>query len=124
MLPVAPGLECGDFGIYINMAHALAQGKGLRLTYLPTEPVYPIVPVGYPLVLTQLIAITPGGLGVREGIVAIVASVYGIEMGVSVLAVGIDRLVATSVILVLGTVFTYILSKKAANTPVIEGGEG
>jgi hypothetical protein len=57
---------------------------------------------------------------VREGIVAIVASVYGIEMGVSVLAVGIDRLVATSVILVLGTVFTYILGKKAADAPTEE----
>jgi uncharacterized protein (TIRG00374 family) len=67
-----------------------------------------MLPVGYPLVLTQLVAITPGGLGVREGIVAIVASVYGIEMGVSVLAVGIDRLVATSVILVLGTVFIHM----------------
>lgn len=52
MLPAAPELEWGDSGTYINMAHALVQGKGLRLTYLPTEPVYPIVPAGYPLVLT------------------------------------------------------------------------
>jgi putative flippase GtrA len=61
---------------------------------------------------------------VREGIVAGVASLLGFEPDVSAVAVGLDRLVATSVILVLGTVFTYILSKKAANAPVIEGGEG
>jgi hypothetical protein len=43
MLPAAPELEWGDSGTYINMAHALAQGKGLRLTYLSTEPGYPII---------------------------------------------------------------------------------
>jgi uncharacterized membrane protein YbhN (UPF0104 family) len=66
-------------------------------------------------VLTRLVNIAPGGLGVREGIVAGVASLLGFEAGVSAVAVGIDRLVATSVIIVLGTIYTYVLSKKATD---------
>jgi uncharacterized membrane protein YbhN (UPF0104 family) len=66
-------------------------------------------------VLTTLVTITPGGLGVREGIVAGVASLLGFEASVSVVAVGIDRLVATLVIIALGTVYTYVLSKKVAS---------
>jgi uncharacterized protein (TIRG00374 family) len=60
--------------------------------------------------------IAPGGLGVREGIVAGIASLLGFEAGVSAVAVGIDRLVATSVVIVLGTIYTYILSKNATGT--------
>jgi uncharacterized membrane protein YbhN (UPF0104 family) len=75
-------------------------------------------------ILTRLVNIVPGGLGVREGIVAGVASTLGFEPEVSAVAVGLDRVVSTSVIIVLGIVYTYILSKKAANAAVIQGGEG
>lgn len=64
-------------------------------------------------VLTRLVSIMPGGLGVREGIVAGVAALLGFDPGISAIAVGLDRLVATSVIVVMGTVYTYVLSKKA-----------
>jgi uncharacterized membrane protein YbhN (UPF0104 family) len=67
-------------------------------------------------VLTRLVSIAPGGLGVREGIVAGIATLLGLEPGVSAVAVGLDRVVATSVIVVLGTVYTYVLSAKATNT--------
>lgn len=63
-------------------------------------------------VLTRLVSIMPGGLGVREGIVAGVAAILGFDAGVSVVAVGLDRLVATSVIIVVGTTYSYILGKK------------
>lgn len=66
-------------------------------------------------VLTRLVTIAPGGLGVREGIVAGVASLLGFEAGVSAVAVAVDRLVATSVVIVLGTIYTYILSAKATD---------
>jgi len=66
-------------------------------------------------ILTRLVSIAPGGLGVREAIVAGVAAVLGFDVGVSVVAVGIDRLVATLVVIALGTVYTYILSKKVAS---------
>jgi uncharacterized protein (TIRG00374 family) len=71
-------------------------------------------------VLTRLVNIAPGGLGVREGIVAGVASLLGFDAGVSAVAVGIDRLVATSVIIVLGTIYTYILSKKVTDTESVD----
>lgn len=66
-------------------------------------------------ILTRLVSIAPGGLGIREAIVAGVASVLGFDVGVSVVAVVIDRLIATLVIIVLGTVYTYILSKQVVN---------
>ena len=66
-------------------------------------------------ILTTLVTISPGGLGVREAIVASVASLLGFEAGVSVVAVVIDRLVETLVVITLGTVYTYILGKKVAS---------
>jgi uncharacterized protein (TIRG00374 family) len=71
-------------------------------------------------ILTRLVSIAPGGLGVREGIVAGVASLLGFEAGVSAVAVGLDRLVATSVIIVLGTIYTYVLSAKATSAEPID----
>lgn len=65
-------------------------------------------------ILTRLVTITPGGLGAREGIVAGVAAVLGFDAGVSVVAVGIDRLVTTGVIIALGTMYTYVLSGSIA----------
>jgi uncharacterized membrane protein YbhN (UPF0104 family) len=62
--------------------------------------------------LSQLVTITPGGLGVREGIVAAVASVLGFDARISALAVGIDRLVVTSVSIVMGTICVYVLNNK------------
>jgi hypothetical protein len=41
--------------------------------------------------------------------------VLGFDAGVSVVAVVIDRLVATLVVITLGTVYTYILGKKVAS---------
>lgn len=67
-------------------------------------------------ILTRLVSIMPGGLGVREAIVAGVASALGFDADVSVVAVSIDRLIATMVIIALGTVYTYILSKHAVDT--------
>ena len=63
-------------------------------------------------VLTRLISFAPGGLGVRECIIAGLASVLGFDPGISAVAVGLDRLVATSIILVLGSISSYYLSKK------------
>jgi uncharacterized membrane protein YbhN (UPF0104 family) len=67
-------------------------------------------------ILTRLVNITPNGIGVREGIVAGLASVLGFQPGVSAVAVGLDRLVATAVIIALGTVYTYVLSKKVTDS--------
>lgn len=74
-------------------------------------------------VLTRLVSIAPGGLGVREGIVAGVAAVLGFEPGVSAVAVGLDRLVATAVIIALGTVYSYVLGKKATEREAVDADE-
>jgi uncharacterized membrane protein YbhN (UPF0104 family) len=65
-------------------------------------------------ILTQLVSIAPGGLGVREAIVAGVASAIGFDTGISVVAVGLDRLVATITIALTGWVSTVILGKQIA----------
>ena len=62
-------------------------------------------------VLTQLVSIAPGGLGVQEGIVAGVATVLGFDPGVSAVAVSLDRLVATTMVVFSGTLSTYLLGK-------------
>jgi 4-amino-4-deoxy-L-arabinose transferase-like glycosyltransferase len=57
-----PAIQVGtwnDDAAYINVARSLLQGHGLSLTYLPTDLVYPIVPVGYPLVLAPLVFLFP-----------------------------------------------------------------
>lgn len=66
-------------------------------------------------ILTQLVSIAPGGLGVREAIVASVATVLGFDAGVSVVAVGLDRLVITVMIVLTGWVSTVVLGKQISN---------
>lgn len=71
-------------------------------------------------ILTRLVSIIPGGIGVREGIVAGMAAVFGFEPGVSVIAIGLDRLVSTIVVAILGTGFTYLFSKQLIQRPTSE----
>ncbi len=63
-------------------------------------------------ILTQLVSVAPGGLGVREAIVGIIATTLGFETTVSVLAVGIDRLLSTIPILVFGGISAIILGRQ------------
>jgi len=66
-------------------------------------------------VLTQLVSVAPGGLGVTEAIVGAIASAIGFDLGVSIVSVGLDRLVSTFVILLVGGISTIILSKQVSN---------
>jgi uncharacterized protein (TIRG00374 family) len=66
-------------------------------------------------ILTQLVSIAPGGLGVREAIVAGVASLLGFDMTISMVAIGLDRLVSTVEILLVGIISTNILGKQVAD---------
>lgn len=72
-------------------------------------------------VLSQLISIAPGDLGIREAIVGTIASILGFDMGVSVVAVGLDRLISTFAILLLGGISTVILGKQVLDLPVKTG---
>lgn len=62
-------------------------------------------------ILTRLVGFMPDGLGVREAIVASVAGIIGFDVGVSVVAVGIDRLVSTLLTVALGVTYTHKFSQ-------------
>jgi uncharacterized membrane protein YbhN (UPF0104 family) len=69
-------------------------------------------------ILTQLVSIAPGGLGAREAIVGAVALALGFDAGTSVVAVGLDRLVSTITILLIGGISTVILGKRISDLSV------
>ena len=68
-------------------------------------------------VLTQMVSLAPGGLGVREVIVGGVASIIGFDTAISVVAVGLDRLVSTLVKLIVGGISLVLLGDKIAEIP-------
>jgi uncharacterized protein (TIRG00374 family) len=70
-------------------------------------------------VLTQLISIAPGGLGILEAVVGGVASMLNFDLGVSIVALGIDRLVSTIVVFLVGGSSSIVLSKQLANLPSV-----
>ncbi len=67
-------------------------------------------------VITRLVSITPGALGVREFLVGGLAVLTGFELQDAVIASTLMRLAEMSVIFVLGGVFTYRLSGRVAST--------
>jgi uncharacterized membrane protein YbhN (UPF0104 family) len=70
--------------------------------------------------LTQLVTITPDGLGIREGIVGGIAALLGFDLGVSVVAVTIDRLVSTALILAFGSAASYHLARRLGGYSVVD----
>lgn len=66
-------------------------------------------------ILTQIVSITPGGLGIREGIVAGLALLLGFDASISVVATALDRLVGTTLIIMVGIMYTYLLSQKVTD---------
>jgi len=69
-------------------------------------------------VLTQLVSFAPGGVGVTEAIVGATASALGFDFSVSIVAVGLDRLLSTSVILLVGGISAVILSSQISKENV------
>lgn len=76
------------------------------------------VTMGYSLlfasatILTQLVSIAPGGLGVREAIVGAVAALLGVDPAISMIAVGLDRLVSTVMIILTGWIGMLALGRQ------------
>lgn len=68
-------------------------------------------------VLNQLASFAPGGLGITEAIVGGVASALGFELAISVVAVGLDRLVSTFAIIVVGVFSTAALGRQLSQLP-------
>jgi uncharacterized membrane protein YbhN (UPF0104 family) len=70
-------------------------------------------------ILTQLISLAPGGLGVREIIVGSVASALGFDITVTIAAIELDRIVSTFTILLIGWISTVILGKQLSSDDVV-----
>ena len=68
-------------------------------------------------ILTNLVSFVPGGLGVREAIVGGIAFSLGFDSGTSVVAIGLDRLVATIVILIAGWIGSLMLGREISKIP-------
>jgi len=68
-------------------------------------------------ILTQLVSVAPGGFGVRQAIVTAVATTLGFDPGVSLVAVGLDRLVIT-IVIITGWISTIILGKHIGHQTV------
>jgi len=66
-------------------------------------------------ILTQLVSITPGSLGIREGIVAGLGMLLGMPVELSIVAVTLDRLVSLPAIAGMGIIYTAILSRNVSH---------
>jgi uncharacterized protein (TIRG00374 family) len=79
-------------------------------------------------ILTQLVSLAPGGLGVREAIVGGVASALGFDTSVSVAAIGLDRLISTLMIILTGWVSMILLGRQISemrqNEPTLKQPKG
>ena len=64
-------------------------------------------------VLSRIINIIPGNIGIREAIIASLSSSLGFNPGISIIAVGIDRIITTIFMFLIGSIYTFILSYKA-----------
>jgi len=74
-------------------------------------------------VLTQLVSFAPGGLGVREAIVGSLSSVLGFSLQGSVAAVGLDRLISTTVTVLIGWPSIIILGNKIKDVRDLDKGK-
>jgi uncharacterized protein (TIRG00374 family) len=72
-------------------------------------------------VLTQVVSIAPGGLGVREAIVGGVALALGFDLPVGVAAAGLDRLISTPIVVLLGWISTVTLGHQVSQASANSG---
>lgn len=76
-----------------------------------------ILIIGSLVVFSMLISITPGNLGVKEGVISLLASMLGVSFDEAILAAVLDRAVTMIVVISLGLIFSYVLlyKKKVGN---------
>jgi uncharacterized membrane protein YbhN (UPF0104 family) len=100
--------------LYQFLALLLTAGRYWAAFRLMSQPVsvFDCILFAAASTLTQLVTITPDGLGIREAIVGGVASLLGFDIGVSIVAVTIDRLVSTALTLAIGSAASYHLSRR------------
>jgi uncharacterized protein (TIRG00374 family) len=63
-------------------------------------------------VFSMVLAITPGNLVVREGIIGLLSNTIGIPIEISFLAATIDRAIGMAIIFLFGTIYHFILMRE------------
>ena len=71
-----------------------------------------------------VISITPGNLGIKEGIIALLARVLDISLEQAILGALVDRVMMMIVIFALGIVYSRLLFKKLNSIPVDHSYQG
>ncbi len=108
---MAPAGEAVRLGAGLLGAEALAVGVGAARYLLVLEGLGIDVSVAQAVSLTvaavvaSAIGFIPGGLGLREALSGVIASLVGLTAAVGVLAAAVDRLVGLPVLAVLAAVF-------------------
>ena len=67
-------------------------------------------------ILTRLVSITPGAIGIRELLVGGLAHLVGFEMRDAVIAATLSRLIEMAVVFFLGAIFTFGFSSRLTST--------
>lgn len=62
-------------------------------------------------IITRMVSITPGAIGIREGIIAGISALYGFDMGISAIVIGADRVLLSLIIIITGGTYTLFLTK-------------
>ncbi|MFW5799563.1 MAG: lysylphosphatidylglycerol synthase transmembrane domain-containing protein [Spirochaetota bacterium] len=60
---------------------------------------------------SMIISLTPGNIGIKEGIIGLSATLLGIPLNIAILGAAIDRIVEVIIVLILGSIFSRILLK-------------
>jgi hypothetical protein len=64
------------------------------------------------IVFSMVLSLTPGNLGIKEGIIGLLASMMDIPLKDTIMAAALDRAIAMIVVFSIGTIFHFILSKE------------
>lgn len=97
----------------LMLLFALRLWIAFRMLSQPIAPGHAIL-LACGSVLTQIISFAPGGLGIREAIVGAIATALGFDLTISIAAVGLDRIVATSMFVLIGWISTVALGREVA----------
>lgn len=119
-----PSIIVGEMVLQLVMIIFLTIRYWLALRMLSQDvPISFVLLMSNVTILTQTVSLAPGGLGVREALVGGVASALGFDIGITIVAVGLDRLVATFVKLLVGSISTIIVGNQMTQVPVADGQE-
>lgn len=64
------------------------------------------------VVFSMVLSVTPGNLGIKEGIIGLLATMIGVSLDNAIMAAAIDRAAAMVIVFAFGSVFHFILGKE------------